>query len=119
VNGWYPDWTWCYVPGYWLEYAWDNSEDVRYSAKGWYIIGITYYKGKTIYYVWKDSDYSTPYGVKTLDQAYSDFRVIIGNHIESLAMSPGTTVEAWFDWVRIRKYVSPEPIVTLSEEESA
>jgi len=41
-------------------------------------------------------------------------RILIGNAAYT-ASGPKST---WVDWVRIRKYVTPEPTITIGNEES-
>ena len=86
-----------------------------YWSREWFIIGIAYYEGNTTYYVWKDN---TLYAYKIYNKAHSSFRIILGNHAESISMAPDTTIETWFDRIRLRKYVKPEPSVTVGNEEA-
>lgn len=65
--------------------------------------------------MWKDD--GTLYAYKTYNDAHPNFRIVLGNHVESISMAPDTTIETWFDWVRVRKYVEPEPSVALGSEE--
>ena len=115
-------WYWQYDGKYdgVRSYVWDNNGDKVYWPREWFIISIAYYGGDTIYYVWKDdgTPYNEPYAYKIYDKARSSFRIVLGNHAESIAMAPDTTIETWFDWVRIRKYVRPEPLVAVGSEET-
>lgn len=100
--------------------VWDDGGDKVYQRGGWYVVGVAYYGGDTAYWVLKEGPSGPePYARKTYGGAHAGFRVVLGNHAEGLAMTPSVTVETWFDWVRVRRYVEPEPTVIVGEEERA
>jgi len=112
----YPSvWVWYYNPYLKEQTVWDNGGDKTYESGAWYVLGITYYNGQTVYYIWIDGDYTSPYAYKVYDNMYTDFRIVLGNSVEGSMM---IKVETWVDWVRIRKYIDPEPTATIGSEET-
>ncbi len=103
-------WAWYYMPGNWDRTVWDNGGGKAFVAGEWFVVGIAYYGGETHYYVWRDADYSNPYAYKVYGNAYTDFRIVLGQ--DNGGYLPEEQ-EGWIDWVRVRKIVYPEPQVSL------
>ena len=98
---------------------WDGGS-LEFSLGSWYVLSVACYGGRTVYRVWLDQDPLEPAVEKVLDEAYAAFRVVLGNNMPGWQSGGGSwTAKAWFDWVRVRKYVEPEPQVTLGPEEEA
>lgn len=111
-------WTWSFMnlADKWDQTAWDNGQNKPYHSNSWYIVGLSYYPSQgTIYYVWNDGNYDEPLASKVYSQhLYNNFRVLLGNSKDF--SSEKLTAETWVDWVRIREYVKPEPLVSIGEE---
>lgn len=103
-------WAWYYMPGIWDNTAWDNGGGKAFAAGEWFVVGIAYYGGETHYYVWRDADYSGPYAYKVHNNAYIDFRIVLGQDNDD-HLPPEQ--EGWVDWVRVRKIIYPEPQALL------
>ena len=103
-------WAWYFMPGNWDRTVWDNGGGKSFRAGDWFVVGIAYYRGSTYYYVWPDADYSSPYAYKIYGNAYSNFRIVLGQ--DNGGYRPPRQ-EGWVDWVMIRKIVFPEPQVVI------
>ena len=117
IHAWgYEDiWVWYFTPNEVVNNTWDNGINKSFSRRSWWIISIGYFGNRTYYYIWNDKNYTSPYAYKIYRSMYNDFRIVLGN--ERSRTDVGTiSQEVWYDWIRVRKFVYPEPQISIGEE---
>mgnify|MGYP000409697083 CR=1 FL=1 len=110
-------WLWYFTPDVSMNRDWDNGKNKKFEPKSWWIISIGYFDNETYYYIWNNYDYSEPYAYKIYNNRYDDFRIVLGNE-KSKSGKDRFWQEAWYDWIRVRKFVYPEPEIDIGIERS-
>ena len=109
-------WIWYFTPNEVKNGTWSNGVDKSFNKNEWYVVSIGYFGNRTYYYIWNVNNYSSPYAYKIYKEMHNDFRIVLGNERSNETDRGAKWQETWYDWVRVRKFVYPDPQISIGEE---